>query len=65
MNTTYHDQVIAVREAKRAKLDSMLGRVLLPSEAMQLRTLAADLGVRLQWSRKNFNGPMAGEWVTL
>lgn len=45
----------AHRKAMRARLDQLLGRWLLTSEANELEFLAETLGVPLAWQRYHFN----------
>ncbi len=43
------------RKAMRARLDQLLGRWLLTSDANELEFLAENLGVTLSWQRYHFN----------
>ena len=59
--TPRHSDRQKIRAAKLAKLQGMLGRPLLADEAMQLRMLAADLGVKLRWQTCDLNND-PGVW---
>lgn len=50
-----------IRAAKLSKLQAMLGRPLLADESLQLRMLAADLGVKLRWLECDLNND-PGRW---